>query len=199
MIEKPPAPIAGGFSVRIDIAHDADLVLAQALLTASSGGCGAWAGFNADPPDDAVCDAEGAPGGHVSGDGRADVTGGYESRRGRTEGCLFRKISILISAYGSTAECELCLSGLKVGIEIEEAGPITRSAPLSFALDPDLPDPLQLERVRPVEVEVGARERRWARERRSWRQGSSKPTWLVLVAVSCTAMGFTGRPLRRTS
>jgi RimJ/RimL family protein N-acetyltransferase len=35
----------------IDLAHDRDLVLAPAVPTASSGGCGAWAGFRAYLPD----------------------------------------------------------------------------------------------------------------------------------------------------
>jgi hypothetical protein len=39
-----------------------------------------------------------------------DAAGGCESRRGKTERCLSEKISILISAYGSTAERGLLLA-----------------------------------------------------------------------------------------
>jgi len=49
---------SASYQVRaIDLADVRRLVLAQTLATASSGGSGAGAGFHADPPDDAVCDA----------------------------------------------------------------------------------------------------------------------------------------------
>jgi hypothetical protein len=69
---------------------------------------GMWsmAGIRADPPDDAVDDActRSAP-------GSSDTAGGCGSRRGKAERCLSEKISILISAEGSTAGCGLCISG----------------------------------------------------------------------------------------
>jgi hypothetical protein len=75
-------------------------VLTQAVQTASSGGCGAGAGFHVDPPDDVVDDAW-----------RRGNGGGRGSRKGKTERCLFKKISILIAAYCSTAGREISSLG----------------------------------------------------------------------------------------
>jgi len=128
------------------------------------------------------------------------VAGGCESRRELTEGCLFKKISILISAYGSTAEGGLFLVRIDGQDREKRSGTDHANRPrFSFSRYRSPESAQSVARVRPVEAEAGARERRWASDFRSWRQGSSKATCAVLVAVSCTAMGFTGRPLRRTS
>jgi hypothetical protein len=61
------------------------------VSTASSGGCGAGAGFRAEPPDDAVCDAWKCARRLASCDGGADALVGCGSMEGGPKGASPKK------------------------------------------------------------------------------------------------------------